>query len=168
MQFIMVLRIYLITLAPPKLSNSFLVSMHFLSIWKNISIRGFEKKFFWKMFFVDRDFLFQQLASLIGIVKQHIRNYLDDIFDMIKVLQHFTIYLFYLSIYLSICLSIHLSRSSDSPLQSTIILLVESISIYLGVLDCWLPPPIHYNPSSKVYIYLSRSSGLLTPPSNPL
>ena len=80
----------------------FLISMHFLSIWQIFQFVDLKKKFFWKMFFVDRDFLFQQLASLIGIVKQHIRNYLDDIFDMIKVQQH-------LSIYLIICLSIHLS-----------------------------------------------------------
>jgi hypothetical protein len=32
-----------------------------------------------------REFLFQQLAVLIAIVKQHIRNYLDDIFTLIKV-----------------------------------------------------------------------------------
>lgn len=32
-----------------------------------------------------REFLFQQLAVLIAIVKQHIRNYLDDIFKLIKV-----------------------------------------------------------------------------------
>ncbi|XP_071544223.1 serine/threonine-protein kinase mTOR [Panulirus ornatus] len=31
-----------------------------------------------------RDFLFQQLAMLIGIVKQHIRNYLDDIIEVLK------------------------------------------------------------------------------------
>lgn len=32
-----------------------------------------------------RDYLFQQLAMLIGIVKQHIRNYLDDIIEVLKV-----------------------------------------------------------------------------------
>ncbi|KAK8751728.1 hypothetical protein OTU49_009992 [Cherax quadricarinatus] len=31
-----------------------------------------------------RDYLFQQLATLIGIVKQHIRNYLDDIIEVLK------------------------------------------------------------------------------------
>merc|ERR1719414_1104649 len=31
-----------------------------------------------------RDFLFQQQGSLINVVQQHIRNYLDDIFDLIK------------------------------------------------------------------------------------
>ena len=31
-----------------------------------------------------RDFLFQQLGSLINVVQQHIRNYLDNIFDLIK------------------------------------------------------------------------------------
>lgn len=35
-----------------------------------------------------RDFLFQQLASLIGIVKQQIRNYLDGIIEVLKVSQH--------------------------------------------------------------------------------
>lgn len=34
-----------------------------------------------------RDFLFQQLATLIGIVKQHIRNYLDGIIKVLKVWQ---------------------------------------------------------------------------------
>lgn len=32
-----------------------------------------------------KEFLFQQLAVLIAIVKQHIRNYLDDIFVLIRV-----------------------------------------------------------------------------------
>ncbi|KAG5896959.1 hypothetical protein JTB14_024806 [Gonioctena quinquepunctata] len=31
-----------------------------------------------------REFLFQQIAQLVAIVKQHIRNYLDDICDLIK------------------------------------------------------------------------------------
>ena len=56
-----------------------------------------------------RDFLFGQLGSLIGIVKQHIRNYLDDIFILIKEFW-----------------------TADSPLQSTIIMLVEAIAIALG------------------------------------
>merc|ERR1719228_2677072 len=56
-----------------------------------------------------RDFLFGQLGFLIGIVKQHIRNYLDDIFTLIKEFW-----------------------TPDSPLQSTIILLVEAISVALG------------------------------------
>ena len=30
-------------------------------------------------------FLFQQLGLIIATVKQHIRNYLDDIFELIKV-----------------------------------------------------------------------------------
>ena len=30
-------------------------------------------------------FLFQQLGVIIAIVKQHIRNYLHDIFELIKV-----------------------------------------------------------------------------------
>ncbi|PIK33483.1 putative serine/threonine-protein kinase mTOR-like [Apostichopus japonicus] len=33
-----------------------------------------------------REFLFQQLGTIISIVKQHIRNYLDDIFDLIRLL----------------------------------------------------------------------------------
>ena len=56
-----------------------------------------------------RDFLFGQLGFLIQIVKQHIRNYLDDIFILIKEFW-----------------------TADSPLQSTIILLVEAIAIALG------------------------------------
>ncbi|XP_075220340.1 serine/threonine-protein kinase Tor [Lycorma delicatula] len=56
-----------------------------------------------------REFLFQQLAVLIAIVKQHIRNYLDDIFKLIK--EFWTI---------------------NSPLQSTLILLVEHIAVALG------------------------------------
>uniref|UniRef100_A0A224XHF0 Serine/threonine-protein kinase TOR n=1 Tax=Panstrongylus lignarius TaxID=156445 RepID=A0A224XHF0_9HEMI len=56
-----------------------------------------------------RDFLFQQLATLIAIVRQHIRNYLDDIFKLIK--EFWTV---------------------NSPLQSTLILLVEHIAVALG------------------------------------
>lgn len=33
----------------------------------------------------SKQFLFQQLGVIIAIVKQHIRNYLDDIFTIIKV-----------------------------------------------------------------------------------
>nr|QGN03465.1 target of rapamycin [Ixodes ricinus] len=56
-----------------------------------------------------REFLFQQLAQLIAIVRQHIRNYLDDIFALIK---EFWIV--------------------NSPIQSTIIMLVEQIVMSLG------------------------------------
>lgn len=56
-----------------------------------------------------REFLFTQLAKLIAIVKQHIRNYLEKIFDLIK---EFWI--------------------PNSPLQPTIILLVEHIAVALG------------------------------------
>lgn len=56
-----------------------------------------------------REYLFQQLAVLIAIVKQHIRNYLDDIFALIK--EVWTV---------------------NSPLQSTLILLVEHIAVALG------------------------------------
>ena len=52
-----------------------------------------------------RDFLFQQLGGLISKVRQHIRNYLNDIFDLIK---EFWIV--------------------GSPLQPTIILLVSCFS----------------------------------------
>ena len=56
-----------------------------------------------------RDFLFGQLGFLIQIVKQHIRNYLDEIFVLIKEFW-----------------------TPESPLQSTIILLVEAIALALG------------------------------------
>ncbi|XP_065216693.1 serine/threonine-protein kinase mTOR isoform X2 [Planococcus citri] len=56
-----------------------------------------------------RDFLFQQLATLIVFVKQHIRNYLEDIFKLVK---EFWI--------------------PGSPLQNTLILLVEHIALALG------------------------------------
>ncbi|XP_072945210.1 serine/threonine-protein kinase mTOR [Epargyreus clarus] len=56
-----------------------------------------------------REFLFTQLAKLIAIVKQHIRNYLDKIFDIIKEFW-----------------------TPNSPLQPTLILLVEHIAIALG------------------------------------
>nr|CAH7722994.1 unnamed protein product [Callosobruchus chinensis] len=56
-----------------------------------------------------REFLFQQLAHLISIVKQHIRNYLDDICDLVK---EFWV--------------------PNSPIQGTIILLLEYIAMALG------------------------------------
>ncbi|XP_058788970.1 serine/threonine-protein kinase mTOR isoform X2 [Phymastichus coffea] len=56
-----------------------------------------------------REYLFQQLAILIAIVKQHIRNYLDDIFALV---QEFW--------------------TCNSPLQVTLILLVEHIAVALG------------------------------------
>ena len=56
-----------------------------------------------------RDFLFQQLGGLISIVRQHVRNYLDSIFELIMEFW-----------------------SVDSPLQATIILLVENIATALG------------------------------------
>lgn len=56
-----------------------------------------------------REFLFTQLAKLISIVKQHIRNYLDKIFDLIKEFW-----------------------TPNSPLQLKIILLVEDIAVALG------------------------------------
>ncbi|KAG6451388.1 serine/threonine-protein kinase mTOR [Manduca sexta] len=56
-----------------------------------------------------REFLFTQLARLIAIVKQHIRNYLDKIFDLIKEFW-----------------------TPNSSLQPTLILLVEYIAVALG------------------------------------
>lgn len=56
-----------------------------------------------------REFLFQQLAQLVAIVKQHIRNYLDDICDLIK---EFWV--------------------PNSSIQGTIILLLEYIAVALG------------------------------------
>ncbi|XP_053611167.1 serine/threonine-protein kinase mTOR isoform X2 [Plodia interpunctella] len=56
-----------------------------------------------------REFLFTQLAKLIAIVKQHIRNYLDKIFDLIKEFW-----------------------TPSSPLQHILILLVEHIAVALG------------------------------------
>ncbi|XP_064642053.1 serine/threonine-protein kinase mTOR-like isoform X1 [Lineus longissimus] len=56
-----------------------------------------------------REFLFQQLGVIIAIVKQHIRNYLDDIFELIK--DYWTL---------------------NSPMQNTIILLIEQIVGALG------------------------------------
>ena len=55
------------------------------------------------------DNLFRQLGILIGIVRQHIRKYLEDIFVLIR--DFWTV---------------------DSPLQPTIIGLVENISTALG------------------------------------
>lgn len=56
-----------------------------------------------------REFLFTQLAKLIAIVKHHIRNYLDKIFDLIKEFW-----------------------TPNSPLQPTLILLLEHIAVALG------------------------------------
>ncbi|XP_018572076.1 serine/threonine-protein kinase Tor [Anoplophora glabripennis] len=56
-----------------------------------------------------REYLFQQLGQLIAIVKQHIRNYLDDICKLIKEFW-----------------------TPNSTIQSTIILLLEHIAVALG------------------------------------
>lgn len=56
-----------------------------------------------------REFLFQQLAQLVSIVKQHIRNYLD-----------------------AICLLIKEFWTPHSTIQGTLILLVEHIAVALG------------------------------------
>lgn len=57
-----------------------------------------------------REFLLTQLAQLISVVKTHIRNYLEDIFDMIK--EYWT---------------------PDSQLQPTLIMLVEHITVAIGM-----------------------------------
>lgn len=56
-----------------------------------------------------REFLFQQLTQLISIVKQHIRNYLDDICDLVKEFW-----------------------TPNSTIQATIIMLLENIASALG------------------------------------
>lgn len=56
-----------------------------------------------------REFLLTQLAQLISVVKIHIRNYLEDIFNIIK--EYWT---------------------PDSPLQPTLIMLVEHITVAIG------------------------------------
>ncbi|XP_045537112.1 serine/threonine-protein kinase Tor [Papilio machaon] len=56
-----------------------------------------------------REFLFTQLAQLISVVKIHIRPYLEEIFDIIR--EYWT---------------------PDSPLQPTLILLVEHITVAIG------------------------------------
>ncbi|XP_052743299.1 serine/threonine-protein kinase Tor [Bicyclus anynana] len=56
-----------------------------------------------------REFLFTQLALLISVVKIHIRAYLEEIFDLIR--EYWT---------------------PDSPLQPTLILLVEHITVAIG------------------------------------
>ncbi|CAH0400987.1 unnamed protein product [Chilo suppressalis] len=56
-----------------------------------------------------REFLLTQLAQLISVVKIHIRNYLEDIFDMIR--EYWT---------------------PDSQLQPTLIMLVEHITVAIG------------------------------------
>lgn len=56
-----------------------------------------------------REFLFTQLAQLISVVKIHIRNYLEEIFDIIR--EYWT---------------------PNSPLQTTMIMLVEHIVVAIG------------------------------------
>ncbi|XP_025831250.1 serine/threonine-protein kinase Tor [Agrilus planipennis] len=56
-----------------------------------------------------REFLFQQLAYLIAIVKQHIGNYLDDIVNLINYFW-----------------------TLNSPIQTTLINLIEHIAVALG------------------------------------
>ncbi|GFS99114.1 hypothetical protein TNCV_822401 [Trichonephila clavipes] len=56
-----------------------------------------------------REFLFQQLCQIISIVKLHIRNYLDDIFSLLKEFW-----------------------TPQSQMQGTIILLIEQVVIALG------------------------------------
>ncbi|KRT85885.1 HEAT domain-containing protein [Oryctes borbonicus] len=64
-----------------------------------------------------REYLFQQLAQLISIVKQHIRNYLDDICNLIKEFW-----------------------TPNCQIESTLILLVEHIAVALsGEFKVYLP-----------------------------
>lgn len=56
-----------------------------------------------------KDFLFQQLSTLIEIVKQHVISYMDDIFKLIR--EFWTI---------------------NTPLHGTLINLIEKIAIALG------------------------------------
>lgn len=56
-----------------------------------------------------REFLFQQMSQMIAIVKQHIRNYLDDICTLIKDFW-----------------------SNNASIQVTLVLLIEHIAIALG------------------------------------
>ena len=56
-----------------------------------------------------RDYVFQQLGMLISIIKQHVRNYLDEIFTLIK--EYWTM---------------------DTSLQNTLIPLVETICVAMG------------------------------------
>ncbi|GIX92206.1 hypothetical protein CEXT_19061, partial [Caerostris extrusa] len=56
-----------------------------------------------------REFLFQQLCQIISIVKVHIRNFLDDIFGLLKEFW-----------------------TPQSQMQSTIILLIEQVVMALG------------------------------------
>ncbi|KAG8190056.1 hypothetical protein JTE90_023028 [Oedothorax gibbosus] len=56
-----------------------------------------------------KESLFQQLCQIISIVKLHIRNYLDDIFALLKEFW-----------------------TPQSPMQGTLILLVENVVIALG------------------------------------
>ena len=56
-----------------------------------------------------KEFLFQQLGFLIAIVKQHIRPYLDQILELVK--EHWVV---------------------NSPLQITIIFLIEHVALALG------------------------------------
>ncbi|CAG5108662.1 Similar to Mtor: Serine/threonine-protein kinase mTOR (Rattus norvegicus), partial [Cotesia congregata] len=79
-----------------------------------------------------REYLFQQLSVLIAIVKQHIRNYLDDTFNLIK--EFWTI---------------------NSPLQSTLINLVQNIAIALGAeFKVYLP---HLMPQILKVLYSDNS-----------
>ena len=53
-------------------------------------------------------FLFQQLGVIIAIVKQHIRNYLHDIFELIKVGFRIALIFFVLVPYFKMELRTHL------------------------------------------------------------
>jgi len=97
-----------------------------------------------------KEFLFQQLGVLIAIVKQHIRNYLDDIFALIKVKITVTLrstnegletcaFIFHCSFCMLtefevIFFFVWLQEfwTINSPLQTTLILSVEHIAVALG------------------------------------
>ncbi|XP_053376740.1 serine/threonine-protein kinase mTOR-like [Mercenaria mercenaria] len=85
-----------------------------------------------------RDFLFQQLGLIIAIVKQHIKNYLDDIFSLIKEFW-----------------------TPNSPMQNTIILLIEHIVTALGTeFKVYLPQIIPQ--ILKVFMHDSSSQRVVT------
>ncbi|CAL1276558.1 unnamed protein product [Larinioides sclopetarius] len=85
-----------------------------------------------------REFLFQQLCQIISIVKLHIRNYLDDIFNLVKEFW-----------------------TPQSQMQSTIILLIEQVVIALGAeFKIYLPQLIHN--ILKVFIHDTSKERVIT------
>ncbi|XP_060595349.1 serine/threonine-protein kinase mTOR-like [Ruditapes philippinarum] len=85
-----------------------------------------------------RDSLFQQLGLIIAIVNQHIKNYLDDIFSLIKEFW-----------------------TPNSPMQNTIILLIEHIVTALGTdFKVYLPQIIPQ--ILKVFMHDSSAQRVVT------